>query len=57
MQCQIASLFPVPINKNRLTKYIDHENDIDYTVDFSSYFKSNRENRKLKLNNFNIFLH
>ena len=31
MWCHIASLFPVPINKSRLLKYINHENDVDYT--------------------------
>ena len=32
MWCRIAYLFPTPSNNNyRLTKYIYHENDVDYT--------------------------
>ena len=32
MWCHIAYIFPaLSINKNRLSKYINHENDVDYT--------------------------
>ena len=29
--CHIAYLFPTPFHKNRLSKYINHENDVVYT--------------------------
>ena len=48
MWCHIAHLFPTASDhKNRLSKYINHENDVDYTG-HSSNTKSNRYNRKIK---------
>ena len=31
MWCHIAHLFPVPVSKNRVSKYRKHEKDVDYT--------------------------
>ena len=31
MWCHIAHLFPVTFNKNRVSKYTNHEKDVAYT--------------------------
>ena len=56
MWCHIAHLFPVPVSKNRVSKYRKHEKDVDYTG-IKFLVTLDQINKKENLNeiNFNIF--
>ena len=57
MWCHIAHLFPTASDhKNRLSKYINHENDVDYTgITFPVTLNQIDKIEKLNEINFNIF--
>ena len=56
MLCHIAFLFPTPSHKYRLTKYINHENDVDYTgITFPITLNQTDKIEKLNKINLNIF--
>ena len=57
MWCHIAHLFQTASdNKNRLSKYINHENDVDYTgITFPVTLKQIDKIEKPNEINFNIF--
>ena len=53
MWCHIAHLFPVTVNKNRVSKYTNHEKDVDYTgITFPVIL--NQINKIEKLNEINL---
>ena len=56
MWCHIANLFPALSNKYRLTKYINHENDVGYTgVNFPVALNQIEKIENLNKINFTIF--
>ena len=56
MWCHIAYLFPALSHKCRLKKYINHENDVDYTViTFPITLSQIEKIENLNKINFNIF--
>jgi hypothetical protein len=56
MWCHIAHLFPATKNKFRLSNYINHEKDVDYSgVKFPVTINQIKKIEKLNKINFNIF--
>ena len=57
MWCNIAYLFPALSHKYRLTKYINYENDVDYTgITFPITLNQIEKIENLNKINFNIFI-